>query len=174
LHRGDAGEMAYLEAMCLYRRPLSQRLLRSDWSWRWQWRGRPELPLQPLAALSPIARAAAAVPCSARRAAPANDERANAQPIRSLPAAINGTTVGATIESGERESLAASRRSARLVQPARVQCGAIASTWRRRRARRHGRRLSRGALAARFGRLPATEATARPRSRSRPQRTVSI
>src|SRR5271168_5106829 len=36
--------------------------------------------------------------------APANDERANAQPIRSLPASINGTTVGATVEPGERES----------------------------------------------------------------------
>ena len=36
--------------------------------------------------------------------APANDERAGAQPIRSLPAAINGTTVGATIEAGESQS----------------------------------------------------------------------
>jgi hypothetical protein len=36
--------------------------------------------------------------------APANDERANAQVIHSLPASINGTTVGATVEPGERES----------------------------------------------------------------------
>ena len=36
--------------------------------------------------------------------APANDERASAQPIRSLPASINGTTVGATIEPGESQS----------------------------------------------------------------------
>ncbi len=36
--------------------------------------------------------------------APANDALANAQPIRSLPASINGTTVGATTELGERES----------------------------------------------------------------------
>ena len=45
--------------------------------------------------------AAASVPAVP---APANDERANAQVIHSLPAAINGTTVGATIEPGERES----------------------------------------------------------------------
>jgi hypothetical protein len=36
--------------------------------------------------------------------APANDERANAQAIHSLPATINGTTVGATLEPGEVES----------------------------------------------------------------------
>jgi hypothetical protein len=36
--------------------------------------------------------------------APANDERTGAQPIRSLPAAINGTTVGATLEAGESQS----------------------------------------------------------------------
>jgi hypothetical protein len=36
--------------------------------------------------------------------APANDERANAQVVHSLPATINGTTVGATLESGEPES----------------------------------------------------------------------
>ena len=36
--------------------------------------------------------------------APGNDERASAQVIHSLPAAINGTTVGATIEPGERQS----------------------------------------------------------------------
>src|SRR5580692_6630689 len=36
--------------------------------------------------------------------APANDERANAQAVHSLPATINGTTVGATLEPGEVES----------------------------------------------------------------------
>jgi hypothetical protein len=36
--------------------------------------------------------------------APANDELANSQAIRSLPATINGTTVGATISPGESES----------------------------------------------------------------------
>jgi hypothetical protein len=36
--------------------------------------------------------------------APANDERADAQPIHSLPATIEGTTVGATLEPGESES----------------------------------------------------------------------
>ncbi len=36
--------------------------------------------------------------------APANDERANAQVVHSLPATINGTTVGATLEGGEPES----------------------------------------------------------------------
>jgi hypothetical protein len=36
--------------------------------------------------------------------APPNDERAGAQPIHSLPATINGTTVGATLEAGEPES----------------------------------------------------------------------
>ncbi len=36
--------------------------------------------------------------------APANDERANAQVVHSLPATINGTTVGATLEAGEAES----------------------------------------------------------------------
>ncbi len=36
--------------------------------------------------------------------APGNDERANAQVIHSLPATINGTTVGATLEGGEPES----------------------------------------------------------------------
>ncbi|HTA96875.1 MAG TPA: hypothetical protein VK730_04440 [Solirubrobacteraceae bacterium] len=36
--------------------------------------------------------------------APSNDERANAQVVRSLPATINGTTVGATLEAGEPES----------------------------------------------------------------------
>jgi hypothetical protein len=36
--------------------------------------------------------------------APANDQRANAQAIHSLPATINGTVVGATLEAGEAES----------------------------------------------------------------------
>jgi hypothetical protein len=36
--------------------------------------------------------------------APPNDALANAQPVGSLPASINGTTVGATVEAGERES----------------------------------------------------------------------
>jgi hypothetical protein len=36
--------------------------------------------------------------------APANDERANAQAIHSLPATINGTVVGATLEAGESEA----------------------------------------------------------------------
>src|SRR5580704_6642311 len=35
---------------------------------------------------------------------PANDTLAGAQAIRSLPASINGTTVGASTEPGERES----------------------------------------------------------------------
>jgi hypothetical protein len=42
-----------------------------------------------------LAAAAPAVP------APTNDERADAQVIHSLPASINGTTVGATLEQGE-------------------------------------------------------------------------
>ncbi len=54
--------------------------------------------------LLPIAQAAAATPATPSVPAPANDERANAQVIHRLPAAINGTTVGATIEPGERES----------------------------------------------------------------------
>jgi hypothetical protein len=36
--------------------------------------------------------------------APANDNLATAQPIRSLPASIDGTTVGATTEAGETET----------------------------------------------------------------------
>ena len=36
--------------------------------------------------------------------APANDTLAGAQPVRSLPATIKGTTVGASTEAGERES----------------------------------------------------------------------
>jgi hypothetical protein len=52
----------------------------------------------PLPSIAQATQAATPVP------APANDERANAQVIHSLPAAINGTTVGATIEPGERES----------------------------------------------------------------------
>ncbi len=51
-----------------------------------------------------IAQAAPGTPASPTVPAPANDERANAQVIHGLPAAINGTTVGATIEPGERES----------------------------------------------------------------------
>ncbi len=51
--------------------------------------------------LSPIAQAAAAAPAVP---APANDERAGAQVIHSLPASINGTTVGATLEQGESQS----------------------------------------------------------------------
>ena len=43
-------------------------------------------------------------PSSAQAPAPANDALANAQPVHSLPAAINGTTVGASTEPGERES----------------------------------------------------------------------
>jgi hypothetical protein len=56
------------------------------------------LPVPSLAQVTPGTPGAPAVP------APANDERANAQPIRSLPASINGSTVGATVEPGERES----------------------------------------------------------------------
>jgi hypothetical protein len=44
------------------------------------------------------------VPGPAPVPAPANDERANAQVIRGLPATLNGTTVGATLEAGESES----------------------------------------------------------------------
>jgi hypothetical protein len=54
--------------------------------------------------LSSIAQAAPGTPATPAVPAPANDERADAQPIRSLPASINGTTVGATVEAGERES----------------------------------------------------------------------
>src|SRR5271155_2208918 len=56
--------------------------------------------------LSPpsLVQAAPGTPVIPAIPAPANDERANAQPIRSLPAAINGTTVGATIEPGESQS----------------------------------------------------------------------
>jgi hypothetical protein len=60
--------------------------------------------VSPVSPLSPIAQAAAAAAATPAVPAPANDERANAQVIHSLPAAINGTTVGATIEPGERES----------------------------------------------------------------------
>jgi hypothetical protein len=49
--------------------------------------------------LSANARAVAAA-----TSAPANDELANAQAIHSLPATINGTTVGATVEAGESQS----------------------------------------------------------------------
>jgi hypothetical protein len=54
--------------------------------------------------LPSIAQVAASTPAAPAVPAPANDERAGAQPIRSLPASINGTTVGATVEPGERES----------------------------------------------------------------------
>jgi hypothetical protein len=56
--------------------------------------------------LSPpsLAQAAPGTPVAPAVPAPANDERANAQSIHSLPASINGTTVGATVEPGERES----------------------------------------------------------------------
>jgi hypothetical protein len=54
--------------------------------------------------VSSIAQVAPGMPVTPAIPAPANDERANAQPIRSLPASINGTTVGATVEPGERES----------------------------------------------------------------------
>jgi hypothetical protein len=53
---------------------------------------------------SPLPSIAQATQAPTPVPAPANDERANAQVIHSLPAAINGTTVGATIEPGERES----------------------------------------------------------------------
>jgi hypothetical protein len=43
-------------------------------------------------------------PVSTAPPAPANDTLADAQPVGSLPATINGTTVGATTEAGERES----------------------------------------------------------------------
>ncbi|HXQ01313.1 MAG TPA: hypothetical protein VN845_14775, partial [Solirubrobacteraceae bacterium] len=52
-------------------------------------------------AIAPTAGASVAAPVVP---APANDERANAQVIHSLPATINGTTVGATVEVGEPES----------------------------------------------------------------------
>jgi hypothetical protein len=48
--------------------------------------------------------AATSVPAVPTVPAPANDERANAQVIHNLPASINGTTVGATIEPGESQS----------------------------------------------------------------------
>ncbi|HEY3865291.1 MAG TPA: hypothetical protein VGL54_04305 [Solirubrobacteraceae bacterium] len=51
--------------------------------------------------LSTPTLAAASVPAVP---APGNDERANAQVIHSLPASINGTTVGATLEQGESQS----------------------------------------------------------------------
>jgi hypothetical protein len=53
-----------------------------------------------LASPSPAHAALASAPVPA----PANDERANAQAVHSLPATINGTTVGATLEAGEAES----------------------------------------------------------------------
>lgn len=71
------------------------------------------LGLATVAALSAAASASAAAltPTSLAQVAlvmpvpaPANDERANAQVVHSLPATINGTTVGATLEAGEPES----------------------------------------------------------------------
>ena len=47
---------------------------------------------------------AQATPAATPVPAPANDERTNAQVIHSLPATINGTVVGATLEAGESES----------------------------------------------------------------------
>ena len=41
---------------------------------------------------------------SATPTPPSNDERANAQIVRTLPATLNGTTVGATLEASEPES----------------------------------------------------------------------
>ena len=43
-------------------------------------------------------------PAPASVPAPANDTLANAQPVKSFPATIEGTTVGATTEAGESES----------------------------------------------------------------------
>jgi hypothetical protein len=54
--------------------------------------------------LSTPTLAATSVPAVPTIPAPANDERANAQVIHTLPASINGTTVGATIEPGESQS----------------------------------------------------------------------
>jgi hypothetical protein len=51
-----------------------------------------------------LARAAQAALVPPPVPAPPNDERANAQVIHSLPATINGTTVGATLEANEAES----------------------------------------------------------------------
>ncbi len=88
---------------------------------------------------------------------PPNDTLAAAQAIHTLPASINGTTVGATTEPGERESAcdvpttssvwysrAPARQASHRPRPGRL-----------RRARRHDRRLPRGALAADLRRLPA-------------------
>jgi len=57
-------------------------------------------------AVSPpsLAQAAPGTPVAPAVPAPANDERANAQVIHTLPASINGTTVGATLEPGESQS----------------------------------------------------------------------
>jgi hypothetical protein len=51
-----------------------------------------------------IATPAAAETSAPPVSAPANDNLANAQVVHALPATVNGTTVGATIEAGERES----------------------------------------------------------------------
>jgi uncharacterized protein YggU (UPF0235/DUF167 family) len=57
-----------------------------------------------IAAPSPSLSSGALVAISAPVPAPPNDERANAQVIHSLPATINGSVVGATLEAGESES----------------------------------------------------------------------
>ena len=88
---------------------------------------------------------------------PANDTLAAAQAIHTLPASINGTTVGATTEAGERESAcdvpttSSVWYSLRLPAAHRVGLDLAASG----RARRHDRRLPRRALAADLRRLPA-------------------
>jgi hypothetical protein len=64
--------------------------------------------LAPVSAASPGARISTSLAQAAMITplvpAPPNDERANAQAIHNLPATINGTTVGATLEAGEPES----------------------------------------------------------------------
>jgi hypothetical protein len=57
------------------------------------------IPILGVMALPPAAVAAPTPPPT-----PANDEAANAQPIHSLPAGIEGTTVGATTVAGEAQS----------------------------------------------------------------------
>jgi hypothetical protein len=52
----------------------------------------------------PGAFAEGVTPAPSGPPAPANDALANAQPIKSFPATIGGTTVGATTEAGESES----------------------------------------------------------------------
>ncbi len=109
--------------------------------------------------LSPpsLAQAAPGTPVAPAVPAPANDERANAQSIHSLPATINGTTVGATVEPGERESACGMQTASSVwysLRPSSAQRIATRPGG-RRRARRHDRRLPRGALTARVRGLPA-------------------